>query len=231
MRMSSQATTPYPWRRVPRLAMRVRYAQHDAAHRELDVLLDEIQLEHAGRRDLSQRKLRCGMVMSYCLRGARLGGATSDPILANTMDAVDALARKRSWPNVRALMHEFIEQMMLQVSPRRQSPMARMVGRIQRELINNPDQVDTLSSYAASAGVRPEVLSRQFRRITGQTFCDARRSGRMARAKHLLVATTASVAEVARRVGMQDVSQFIALFRHEFGQTPARYRQGDAFVQ
>ena len=62
------------------------FGEADLAHRDLDVLLQEFDLEHDAK--LGPRKLRCGMLMSYCLRGARLGGGSSDALMDEMMPAI-----------------------------------------------------------------------------------------------------------------------------------------------
>jgi AraC-like DNA-binding protein len=47
---------------------------------------------------------------------------------------------------------------------------------------------------------------------------------RMKKAQGLLEATTLSVKEIARRVGVNDDSHFVRDFEKVFGLTPARYR-------
>lgn len=214
--------SPYPWQRVPRLAMRVRYRQAEAAHHELDVLLEEIAQEHDKALDLC--RLRCGMVMSYCLRGARLGGAPSDAIMQRMIAAMDTLARKRSWPAVRKLMHAFIDDLMEHVTPRGHSPLVRLIARMQHDLLNRPEWAQPLKSYAAAAKIHPDRLSRVFHQITGQTFNAMRRQGRVACAQHRLTASRATVTQIARSLGMADTSRFIREFKSEIGQTPGQFR-------
>jgi AraC-like DNA-binding protein len=43
-------------------------------------------------------------------------------------------------------------------------------------------------------------------------------------AKRLLSSTTLSVAEITERIGYENVSTFVRLFRSEVGHSPARYR-------
>jgi AraC-like DNA-binding protein len=68
-------------------------------------------------------------------------------------------------------------------------------------------------------------LSRCFAAISGGTFCEELRHVRIKAACRLLREKGLKVSTVARMVGLKDVSQFIADFRREIGQTPAAYRE------
>ncbi len=220
--MPQSALKPYPWRRLPRLVLRIRYGQAEQAHKTMDALLDEFDQEHDRR--LGPRKLRCAMVMSYCTRGARLGGAPSELVIDENLQGIETLWRRRSWTAVRRFMHDYLDQALQHVMPNRQTRITRLIGRMQRELLEDPPRTKTLQQYARSAGLHPDYLSRQFKKRVGQTFCEIRQQGRMARARHLLASSDIKVQTVARRVGMNDPCQFIRNFKKEMGQTPAQYR-------
>lgn len=49
-------------------------------------------------------------------------------------------------------------------------------------------------------------------------------AARIERAKHLLMSTGQSVAEVSECVGFRDVSHFSRMFRKQVGVSPGRYR-------
>ena len=202
--------------------MRIRYGQVEQSHRELDVLLDEFDAEHDAA--IGPRKLRCGMVMSYCLRGARLGGAPSEAIMDQLMSAIDTLAKKRTWPAVCRFMHAYLDQLLAHVEPRSRTRLTRLIARMQRELTQDPQHALTLRQYADDIGVHPDYLCRQFKKTTGQTFTQTRRLGRITRARHLLAATGLKISAISRSVGMNDPAQFTRDFKKETGLTPRQFR-------
>ncbi len=202
--------------------MRIRYGQTKKAHDELDVLLDEFDQEHDAR--LGPRKLRCAMVMSYCLRGGRLGGAPSELIVDENLQAIDVLWSVRSWAAVRRFMHVYLDEVLQHVKPNRQTRLSRLIERMQRELLEKPATVQSLQEYARAADLHPDYLSREFKQMVGQTFSDIRRQGRIDRARHLLVSSDFKVTVIAHRVGMNDPCQFIKDFKKETGQTPHQFR-------
>jgi len=220
--MPATALKPYPWQRVPRLSQRIRYGQRDLAHQETTVLLEEFDQEHGAA--LAAKKLRCAMVMSYCLRGARQSGAPGDLVLDELMASVDRLTRARTWNGVHRLMHGFIDRILDHVVKQSHSKLERVIQNIQRDLSQDPGQAKPLQAYAATAQMHPDYLSRQFKRAAGQTFCEARRAARLARARHLLIGSVLKVSEIARRVGIRDASQFNREFRREYGTTARRFR-------
>src|SRR5689334_10213070 len=149
--MSIAPLKPYPWQRIPRLVLRIRYGQADLAHAQLDELLDEFDQEHDAQ--LSARKLRCAMVMSYCLRGGRLGGAAGERIIDENLAAVTTLARKRSWGALRLFMHEYLAQVLRLVLPVGQSRLKLLMTRMQRDLLEQPGRAKSLRAYARLAAV------------------------------------------------------------------------------
>jgi len=188
----------------------------------MEALLDEFDQEHDSR--LGPRKLRCAMVMSYCTRGARLGGAPSELVINENLQGIETLWRRRSWTTVRRFMHDYLDQALQHVTPNRQTRIARLIGRIQRELLETPGESKTLQQYARSADLHPDYLSRQFKKRAGQTFCEIRQQGRIACARHLLASSDIKVQTIARRVGMNNPCQFIKDFKKETGQTPHQFR-------
>jgi AraC-like DNA-binding protein len=220
--MPARSLSPYPWHRVPRLSQRIRFGESRLAHEELDVLLHEFDVEHDAA--LGPRKLRCGMLMSYCLRGARLGGGASDALMDEMMPAIDRLSRARSWRAIKLQMHEFIDRLLSHVVRRGQSRLQRVVRQMQADLAADPGSARQLQDYARAAKLHPDYLSRQFRRTTGQTWIELRRLARLERARRLLCATQLKISEIARRVGINDPSQFTREFHAAYGMTPREYR-------
>lgn len=93
------------------------------------------------------------------------------------------------------------------------------------------DQDLCLDALAARFGMSRSLLSRGFRRHTGQSvveYCNARRLERSAR---LLVASDEAVADIARISGYPNLSHYHRQFKAFYGLTPAAFRRlasGDA---
>jgi AraC family transcriptional regulator len=101
--------------------------------------------------------------------------------------------------------------------------LARIVQYIDAQL-HEPIAVETL---AGMAGLSRSHFSRAFQRMTGdppQRFILKRR---VCRARDLLSAGDASIAQIALRSGFSSQAHLSAAFREDVGTTPSRYR--DAF--
>ena len=83
----------------------------------------------------------------------------------------------------------------------------------------------TLTECAEYLGCHPSHLSRVIRKEKGVGFQDMINDEKIERAKHLLMATTISVAEIAELVGYNNTQNFIRFFKNQTGITPAKYRK------
>jgi AraC-like DNA-binding protein len=98
-------------------------------------------------------------------------------------------------------------------------------------LLADPADERTLAQWGTEVNASPRTLARAFRTGTGLTFGEWRRLARLHAALPQLAAGQA-VGTVARHVGYQTASAFVAAFRSQTGLTPAAYfhthRQGQA---
>ncbi|MEV5708306.1 helix-turn-helix transcriptional regulator [Actinoallomurus sp. NPDC052274] len=92
-------------------------------------------------------------------------------------------------------------------------------------LTDDPADRRTLAELGRAVGASERTLSRLFREQTGMTFPQWRAQLRLHHSLTLL-ATGASVTEVATASGFRSPSAFIEVFRHAFGVTPGRYAGG-----
>ena len=83
----------------------------------------------------------------------------------------------------------------------------------------------TLEEAAAALELNPSTLTKRLQRKFRLSFSDYVGRFRVQRAKELLGRTLLSTREVARRVGLNDTSNFSKLFRRHTGLTPAQYRK------
>jgi AraC-like DNA-binding protein/quercetin dioxygenase-like cupin family protein len=93
-------------------------------------------------------------------------------------------------------------------------------------LIENPADDRTLTTWGADVGASSRTLARAFIAETGLPFARWRALVRLQRAIAAL-GSNETVAEVARQVGYESASAFVAAFRRETGITPARYFHND----
>ncbi len=101
-------------------------------------------------------------------------------------------------------------------------PGDRRLLRIARAILRNPHDVRTLEQWAHWAGLSARSLSRLFLAETALSFAQWRQQARLTLALEML-ARDVSVAEIADALGYATPSNFIAMFRRSFGETPSRY--------
>ncbi|WP_028545875.1 response regulator [Paenibacillus taiwanensis] len=83
----------------------------------------------------------------------------------------------------------------------------------------------SLERLAAYVYLNPVYFSQLFKQKAGQGFKDYLIQLRMDQAKLLLSSTELRLADIAARIGYQDIRHFAQLFRKKFAMTPTTYRQ------
>lgn len=83
----------------------------------------------------------------------------------------------------------------------------------------------TLEKIASVVFLNPVYFSQLFKQKTGQGYKEYVTSLRLEQAKLLLVNSKLKVAEIAERIGYQDMRHFTQMFRKRFLLTPTEYRQ------
>ncbi len=101
-------------------------------------------------------------------------------------------------------------------------PSDRRARRISSAILKHPEDHRSLVAWATWAGLSPRTLSRLFLSETGLSFAHWRQQARLTHALERL-ARGEAVAEVAEALGYATPSNFIAMFRRAFGDSPAHY--------
>lgn len=91
-----------------------------------------------------------------------------------------------------------------------------------RQLLEQPDTVDSLETWADRCAVSSRTLARLFRRETGMSFGHWRQQARLVEALGWLGKGEA-VGLVAERLGYRSASAFAAMFKRTLGVEPRRY--------
>jgi AraC-like DNA-binding protein/mannose-6-phosphate isomerase-like protein (cupin superfamily) len=94
--------------------------------------------------------------------------------------------------------------------------------RVATLLVDNPADDRTLATWGLDVGASSRTLARAFIADTGLPFARWRTLVRLQRAMEAL-GSNEPVADVARTVGYESASAFVAAFRRETGITPAKY--------
>lgn len=94
--------------------------------------------------------------------------------------------------------------------------------RMTQALASQPNDNRRLEQWAQDLGMSARTLARRFVAETGLTFSQWRQRARLLRALELL-ACGEPVRRIARDLGYENVSAFIAMFRRNFATTPGQY--------
>ncbi len=101
-------------------------------------------------------------------------------------------------------------------------PTDRRLLRIATAILDRPQEDRTLEAWAAWAALSPRTARRLFLAETGMTFAHWRQQARLVHALEML-ARGEPVAVVADALGYATPSNFIAMFRRAFGDSPGHY--------
>ncbi|MEW9699415.1 response regulator [Paenibacillus sp. SI8] len=83
----------------------------------------------------------------------------------------------------------------------------------------------SLEKVAAIVYLNPAYFSQLFKQKTGQGFKEYVIHLRLEQAKQLLMNPKMKLADIAERIGYQDMRHFSQVFRKKYGVTPSEYRQ------
>ncbi|MCP2258258.1 AraC-type DNA-binding protein [Streptoalloteichus tenebrarius] len=106
-----------------------------------------------------------------------------------------------------------------------------VVGPALRAMHAAPDRPWSLADLAAEAAVSRTTLAKRFTELVGEPPLTYLTEWRMTLAADLLAESTATVGEVARRVGYADAFSFSAAFKRVRGLSPSEYRAGSRFAE
>ena len=124
-----------------------------------------------------------------------------------------------------ALMTTILCGLIHGAAQQRPQPVPAVLQKVRQYLHEQYAQKITLDTLSARYNISKYHLQRSFQRYFGQSPGEYLTRLRLTRAKELLRATDLPVSEVAYRVGMENTSYFISVFRAREGATPQQYRR------
>ena len=124
-----------------------------------------------------------------------------------------------------ALMTTILCGLIHGAAQQRPQPVPAVLQKVRQYLHEQYAQKITLDTLSARYNISKYHLQRSFQRYFGQSPGEYLTRLRLTRAKELLRATDLPVSEVAYRVGMENTSYFISVFRSREGATPQQYRR------
>lgn len=96
---------------------------------------------------------------------------------------------------------------------------------LEAEIERHLDTPLTVAALARAVGLSHGHLSTLYRRSRGETIVAYIRRRRLERARHLLIHSTAAVADIASEVGLGDLQSFNKALRKQFGCGPRELRR------
>lgn len=90
---------------------------------------------------------------------------------------------------------------------------------------DHPEEEHALEQLSATAGLTPSHFCRVFRKATGSTPHQFVMKTRLDRARHLLMQSDLSLAQIAESLGFKNQSHFTRAFRQHFEETPSDFRR------
>ena len=96
--------------------------------------------------------------------------------------------------------------------------------RLHEQLSENPCGSFTLRGLAASAGIHPVHLSRQFKRYYGEPLWDFLRRRRVEIGAQRILSGCETLCEIAYSLGFSEHAHFTRTFRRFMGVTPSEFR-------
>lgn len=99
------------------------------------------------------------------------------------------------------------------------------IDRAKRFMERNCYKKVMLEDAARAVSLSPKYFSRIFKEATGTGFTEYRSRIRIKEAKALLKKTGLNIAQIAYKIGYQNMESFTRLFKSSVGQTPTSYRK------
>ncbi|HEV8282974.1 MAG TPA: AraC family transcriptional regulator [Chitinophagaceae bacterium] len=130
------------------------------------------------------------------------------------------------------LIHEFIQKSSERqslLSPVHNNSYELIIRQVAAKLINSIcDKLPSLQTLTQEFAISESTLSRNFKKIYGQTISKYYLDKKMEYAKRLVNEHQGTITEIAYTLGYEKVSQFIAMFKKHNGCLPGMLRKGAA---
>ncbi|MEV6494475.1 helix-turn-helix transcriptional regulator [Actinoplanes sp. NPDC051633] len=161
----------------------------------------------------------------------QLTGADEDAMISEFAQLAEDLGRLREGPIAGALLRHQLAVLLLRVAlltgaedRAPQTAEARTFARFRSALEAGHAESRRVEDYAAQLGCSVRTLTRASLAITGRTAKQVVDDRVALEARRLLACTPLSVAEVGRRLGFPEPTNFGRFFHREVGESPGAFR-------
>lgn len=122
-------------------------------------------------------------------------------------------------------MVSHLERLMDSIRYRGERPVEVLLQVALRYMREHCSEPITCDDVAAAALMSPSHLSRMLREKLNRSYTELLAEMRVTEARHLLLRSRKSLAQVAAEVGFSDQSYFTKVFKQHTGMTPGEYRR------
>ncbi len=165
------------------------------------------------------------VVLNTILRlSAEQGGLPPMILHGISSDFAGRIERMKDLEETSALRNRMIDTYCEAVRKYSMNNHSRAVRAATEYILTHLDEKIGLAKLAGEMQYTPSYLSRQFRREYSQTVGAYIREKKMEEARFLLSETDESLSLIADKLGYDNVSYFIGVFRRSTGTTPGKYR-------
>ncbi|MCK5639296.1 MAG: response regulator, partial [Gammaproteobacteria bacterium] len=190
--------------------------------------MDGVELCQRIKTDVSTSHIPVIMLTAKVTMESKLEGLETgaDDYLTKPFEAQELQVRVKNLIEQRRLLREcfrrelILEPADMQVSSMDERFMKRALDLVYEHL-DDPDF--NVNLFSQKIFMSRRHLNRKLKALTDQTTTGFIRSVRLKRAAQLLGQQSATVSEIAYKVGIYNLSYFTQSFRKEFGETPAAF--------
>jgi AraC-like DNA-binding protein len=161
----------------------------------------------------------------------QLAGEDEDAVINEFVQLAVDCARHLSGPIAAALLRHQLAVLLLRIAllaaedaPDRTTAEGRTFTRFRRQLESGHPHSRRVEDYAARLGCSVRTLTRASLAVTGRTAKQAVDDRVALEARRLLACTPLSVAEIGRRLGFPEPTNFGRFFHREVGVSPGGFR-------
>ncbi|GAB6153825.1 hypothetical protein JCM17380_25750 [Desulfosporosinus burensis] len=164
------------------------------------------------------------MIIVFTRKSMQIG-IPSEDILNNLTILSREVRVLESSELVRAFVHRIIKELLDRVTLHYNESAVRAVEAVKMHIHRNYSQPIQLNDLARLVNFSPFYICRLFTKLTDLTIYNYITLTRIEEAKRLICTTDYTIGEIAERVGYQDSSNFMTLFKKKVGHTPREYAE------
>lgn len=220
---SSGAAARYPLETEREMLHAITNGEIDEARRLLNLLLGHILFATGG--DFSRMRARSLELMTLLSRAAADGGGDLEELLYSNQrflkenDNLNSVQDLIGWLN--RVLENYSALVFALPDVQYRNTICKALNYIRQHCADNL----TMTDVAEHVGFSPSYFSKLFKTEMGVTFSGFLNGMRVEQSKAMLRDNQLSMNEICERLGFEEQSYFIKVFRRHTGMTPGKYRK------